>query len=80
MTRIDKPVESEASANEKTGETMVQLIERPNETPICPHCETPVETLYFQLLSAFLGRRYIYFCSACKKVLGISHRKGFFMG
>ena len=27
-----------------------------------------------------LGKRYLYFCSACHKTLGVTHRKGFFMG
>jgi hypothetical protein len=58
----------------------IELVERNDATPICPHCETPIEKLHFQLLSQFLGRRYIYFCSACSKVLGVSHRKGFWMG
>ena len=26
------------------------------------------------------GRRYCYSCTECKKILGISHRKGFWMG
>lgn len=59
---------------------MIELEERPNDTPICPHCEAPVKKLFFQLVSKFLGRRYVYFCQACKKILGVSHRKGFWMG
>ena len=59
---------------------MVQLVENESVTPICPHCEQAVHTLFFRTLSSFLGRRYIYFCSECRKVLGISHRKGFWMG
>ena len=27
-----------------------------------------------------IGKRYVYFCSSCRSVLGISHRKGFWMG
>jgi glutaredoxin len=59
---------------------MIELSERPKDSPICPHCESAVKTLYYQLLSKWFGRRYIYFCGQCKKVLGLSHRKGFFMG
>jgi hypothetical protein len=33
-----------------------------------------------RLLSSQFGKRYIYFCPACSKVLGVSHRKGFWMG
>ncbi len=59
---------------------MIELQENLNESPICPHCEAAIKTLYYQLLSKWLGRRYVYFCSKCKKVLSVSHRKGFFMG
>jgi hypothetical protein len=34
----------------------------------------------FQELSGMMGRRFIYFCCHCHKVLGVSHRKGFWMG
>jgi hypothetical protein len=27
-----------------------------------------------------MGKRFVYFCGTCRKVLGISHRKGFWMG
>jgi hypothetical protein len=27
-----------------------------------------------------MGKRFLYFCGGCRKVLGISHRKGFWMG
>ncbi|UCE40295.1 MAG: hypothetical protein JSV17_12630 [Candidatus Aminicenantes bacterium] len=59
---------------------MIQLIEKNDATPICPHCSAPITALAFRELRAFLGRRYIYFCAQCNKVLGISHRKGFWMG
>ncbi|MFC1493354.1 hypothetical protein ACFL6O_05280 [candidate division KSB1 bacterium] len=59
---------------------MIQLEEKNDARPLCPHCETEIEFLWFRQLAGFLGKRYIYFCSRCKKVLGISHRKGFWMG
>lgn len=49
-------------------------------SPICPHCSTRIEKIYANEIKALLGKRYIYFCSECLKVLGISHRKGFWMG
>ena len=49
-------------------------------SPLCPHCEEELGTLWFRELPGFLGRRYVYFCPSCHKVLGVSHRKGFFMG
>jgi uncharacterized protein with PIN domain len=48
--------------------------------PICPHCEQELRSMSFRELRTTLGRRYVYFCSACRKVLGVSHRKGFWMG
>jgi len=48
--------------------------------PICPHCSEELSTVWMRELVGFLGKRYIYFCANCRKVLGISHRKGFFMG
>ena len=48
--------------------------------PMCPHCSTVLSRVLFQELRAFLGRRFIYFCSNCRAVLGVSHRKGFWMG
>jgi hypothetical protein len=59
---------------------MLELVEKRDAAPICPHCSEPLENLWFRELRGYLGRRYIYFCSRCRKVLGVSHRKGFFMG
>lgn len=53
---------------------------------ICPHCETTLTSVSATLLQAgggnpfSFGKRYIYACPACNKALGISHRKGFWMG
>ena len=59
---------------------MISAEERNDVTPICPHCDTPISTLQYRPLSGLWGRRYVYFCPTCRKVLGLSHRKGFFMG
>jgi hypothetical protein len=59
---------------------MLDIQERNEVQPLCPHCQRPLRTVWFQELSGVAGRRYIYFCSDCHKVLGISHRKGFWMG
>jgi len=59
---------------------MIECTETRTEVPVCPHCGKQVhEVLCHELRSAF-GKRYIYFCTLCKKVLGVSHRKGFWMG
>lgn len=59
---------------------MINLKEKFDETPLCPHCNEPLEEVWFKELKSNFGRRFIYFCSKCKKALGISHRKGFWMG
>ena len=42
--------------------------------------KTEIKKIWFQELHGVLGKRYIYFCTKCKSVLGVSHRKGFWMG
>jgi len=59
---------------------MIQLQAKDDVDPICPHCETNLKTIWVREVSGFLGRRYVYFCSECKKILGVTHRKGFLMG
>ena len=59
---------------------MIELKEKQDATPVCPKCSEPVEELWFRELRGYLGRRYVYFCSKCRGILGVSHRKGFFMG
>jgi len=59
---------------------MIPAIEKDDITPICPHCQAQLQTVYFRQMSSTFGKRYIYFCPHCHKVLGTSHRKGFWMG
>ncbi len=59
---------------------MIQLEQRDSVTPLCPYCEKKQDTILFRTMKTLLGKRYVYFCSGCHKVLGISHRKGFWMG
>jgi protein-arginine kinase activator protein McsA len=56
------------------------LERREDVRPICPHCQQEIATIAYRELQGTFGRRYVYFCSWCRKVLGVSHRKGFFMG
>jgi len=58
----------------------IDLEHKPEVQPLCPHCKQPLPTLWMRELAGFLDRRYLYFCPHCHKILGISHRKGFFMG
>jgi hypothetical protein len=59
---------------------MIPCEERYNIQPVCPHCKTELAQIWFHQLSGILGKKYVYFCSHCRAVLGISHRKGFWMG
>ena len=59
---------------------MIELQQRPDDTPVCPHCEARLTRISFRMISKWMGKRYVYFCPECKKVLGVSHRKGFWMG
>ncbi len=54
--------------------------QREDVNPICPHCSKELTKVWFREVETFFGKRYIYFCPDCRKVLGISHRKGFWMG
>lgn len=58
----------------------MELIKKDTTTPLCPHCEKPANNLWYRQLKSFWGARYVYFCSACRKIVGVSHRKGFWMG
>lgn len=59
---------------------MIETEERNDIIPFCPHCSQKIEKVFFRELSSVFGKRYIYFCFICHKVLGVSHRKGFWMG
>jgi uncharacterized protein with PIN domain len=58
----------------------ITVDEKSSATPLCPHCDGPLGKLLAQKTKSTFGVRYVYFCDRCRKVLGISHRKGFFMG
>jgi len=59
---------------------MIECVENDAETPICPHCNAQLDKVFCRALTSLFGKRFIYFCSNCKKTLGVSHRKGFWMG
>jgi hypothetical protein len=58
----------------------IPVTEMPNLDPVCPHCDRGLREIFMRELISALGKRYIYFCNHCTKVLGVSHRKGFWMG
>ncbi len=59
---------------------MLPVEEKNDVTPVCPHCGKELEKVWCRELESLFGKRYIYFCPECRKVLGVSHRKGFWMG
>jgi uncharacterized protein with PIN domain len=59
---------------------MIGMQEVENVAPVCPHCEKAIRRLWCCKVQGTLGKRYVYFCPDCRKVLGVSHRKGFWMG
>jgi len=59
---------------------MVEMQEKHDVQPMCGQCKNEIETVWYQELRGAFGRRYIYFCPHCRTVLGVSHRKGFWMG
>lgn len=62
------------------------VVEDPDLVPQCPSCDTFLTSVRARQLSPVgrpvsrFGKRYIYACPSCNKILGISHRKGFWMG
>ncbi len=59
---------------------MIEIIEDHRRLPLCPHCEREIGVILTRKIRSILGVRHVYFCSECLKVLGVSHRKGFWMG
>ena len=59
---------------------MIPFNQREDLTPVCPHCKKEIKEIIFRELKGDLGKRCLYFCPACRAVLGVSHRKGLTMG
>lgn len=58
----------------------IEEIEDPSGQPLCPHCEKTIAQINFKRIRSTFGVKFIHYCPHCRKVLGISHRKGFWMG
>lgn len=51
--------------------------ERDDFHPVCPHCAKELERLVARKLeSSMFSKRLVYCCPYCRKVLGVTHRKG----
>lgn len=67
-------------------ETAMQVEKRRDTNVVCPHCEFELSSVEASPLNPTeggvfgFGKRYVYSCPSCHKVLGVSHRKGFWMG
>ncbi|MFC2085529.1 hypothetical protein ACFLS9_10755 [Bacteroidota bacterium] len=59
---------------------MLNVVETESVKPICPHCEKELKDILAARMDSILGVRFVFFCNFCKKVLGVTHRKGFWMG
>ena len=60
--------------------TRIRIREDFPAAPICPHCQKEIHELAARRVESLLGVRFVYYCTDCRKVLGVSHRKGFWMG
>ena len=64
----------------------IMVAEDVDLVPLCPHCNKELNEIAGRTLksrgeAAFMfGRRTVYACPSCRKILGVSHRKGFWMG
>lgn len=58
----------------------IRIREDFSATPLCPHCGREIRELAARRVESMLGVRFLYYCCECHKVLGVSHRKGFWMG
>ena len=47
---------------------------------LCPHCSREITELLAKRIRHDLGKAYAHACPHCRKVLGVTHRKGFWMG
>jgi hypothetical protein len=56
--------------------------DRDDLLPVCPHCKKDIDKIFARDLNKDImgSRRVVYFCPNCRATLGVSHRKGFFLG
>lgn len=53
------------------------VVERDDLTPLCPHCDRELAEVYVRTRGVPLiqGRTVLFFCPACRKVLGIGQER-----
>ncbi|MEM7140768.1 MAG: hypothetical protein AAF548_07005 [Actinomycetota bacterium] len=53
----------------------------PDDThPVCPKCDRPTDGLMSRQIASDMGKAYVWCCPYCHVILGVTHRKGFWMG
>jgi hypothetical protein len=55
---------------------MLELEEKNDVDPLCPACSEKLKRVWYQELRGLIGKRYIYFCPHCRKVIGPGEREG----
>jgi hypothetical protein len=60
--------------------TRIRIREDFPAAPICPHCRKDIQEVAARRVESTLGVQFLCFCTTCRKVLGVSHRKGLWMG
>ena len=55
----------------------LQIVEREDLLPICPHCNAQLAEVYVKTkgLGLFTGKNVVYFCPHCNKVLGFGQSR-----
>ncbi len=48
--------------------------------PICPKCDQPTDGLMSVKIRSDMGKAFVWCCPRCQAILGVTHRKGFWMG
>lgn len=50
------------------------------QQPVCPKCDEPTEGLMSVRIQSDMGKANVWCCPRCHAILGVTHRKGFWMG
>jgi hypothetical protein len=48
--------------------------------PVCPKCEKSTDGLMSVKIQSDMGKAFVWCCPRCHAILGVTHRKGFWMG
>ncbi len=59
---------------------MIPFEERDDAQLRCPYCKEDLTKVVRTRVPEMLGKVYLWSCPHCQSVLGVSHRKGFWMG